>query len=99
MDKIYVVHCWEGTKDDGWYPWLDKKISNDFVKVCRFNMPNTKYPKMDEWILELKKQVIDLDENTYFVGHSIGCQAIMRYLESVDVKKIGGAKFLSKEKV
>ena len=33
------------------------------------------------------------DENTYFVGHSIGCQAIMRYLESVDVKKIGGVLF------
>ena len=95
MDKIYVVHCWDGTKDDGWYPWLDKKISNDFVKVYRFNMPNTKSPKMDEWISKLKKQVTDLDENTYFVGHSIGCQAIMRYLESVDVKKIGGVLFVA----
>ena len=25
--KIYIVHCWEGTKDDGWYPWLDKELS------------------------------------------------------------------------
>lgn len=95
MNKIYIVHCWDGTKDDGWYPWLDKKISNSDNEIIRFNMPNTANPKIEEWISELDKQVKQLDKHTYFVGHSIGCQTIMRYLEKQNVKKIGGILFVA----
>ena len=95
MNKIYIVHCWDGNKDDGWYPWLDKKISNKSNKVIRFNMPNTANPKIEEWVSELDRQVEELDEHTFFVGHSIGCQTIMRYLESKKVKKIGGILFVA----
>ena len=95
MNKIYLIHCWEGTKEDGWYPWLDKKIRNVNNKVFRFNMPDTNKPKIEKRVSELDKQVDDLDENTYFVGHSIGCQTIMRYLESKNVKKIGGILFVA----
>lgn len=90
MNKIYLVHCWDGTKDDGWYPWLDQKISNENNKIIRFNMPNTEKPTIEEWTSELNKQVDNLDENTYFIGHSIGCQTILRYLETKNVDKIGG---------
>ena len=90
MNKIYIVHCWDGTKDDGWYPWLDEKITSENNKVFRFNMPNTANPKIDEWVSFLDQQIDNLDENTYLVGHSIGCQTILRYLQSKDVTKIGG---------
>ena len=95
MNKIYIIHCWDGTKDDGWYPWLDSKISDKNNKVIRFNMPNTENPKIEEWVSELDKQVEILDENTYFIGHSIGCQTILRYLESKNVDKIGGILFVA----
>ena len=90
MNKIYIVHCWEGTKDDGWYPWLDKELSNNGNLVYRFNMPNTENPIIEEWVEFLDKQVKELDQNTFFVGHSIGCQTILRYLEGKDITKIGG---------
>lgn len=48
MNKIYIVHCWDGTKDDGWYPWLDKKISSNDNEVIRFNMSDTATPKIKE---------------------------------------------------
>lgn len=95
MNKIYLVHCWEGTKEDGWYPWLDKQLSNENNKVYRFNMPNTTTPIIEEWVSFLDKQVEILDDKTYFVGHSIGCQTIMRYLETKDISKIGGILFVS----
>ena len=66
MNKIYIVHCWDGNKDDGWYPWLDKKISNSFNRVIRFNMPNTANPKIEEWVSELDRQVEELDETYIF---------------------------------
>jgi len=95
MNKIYMVHCWDGTKDDGWYPWLDKELTNKGNKVFRFNMPNTANPKIEEWVSFLDKQVDSLDENTYFIGHSIGCQTILRYLETKEVTKIGGILFVA----
>ena len=95
MNKIFIIHCWDGTKDDGWYPWLDKELSNENNKVYRFNMPNTDKPKIEEWVSFLDKKVKILDENTYFIGHSIGCQTIMRYLQTKEINKIGGILFVS----
>ena len=95
MNKIYIVHCWDGTKDDGWYPWLDKNLSNDHNIVYRFNMPDTSNPEINKWVSFLNEQVGTLDNNTYFVGHSIGCQTILRYLQTKDVCNIGGILFVA----
>ena len=95
MNKIYIVHCWDGTKDDGWYPWIDKELSNENNTVFRFNMPNTEAPIIEEWVSFLDKQVDKLDKNSYFIGHSIGCQTILRYLESKEITKIGGILFVA----
>ena len=95
MNKIYIVHCWDGTKDDGWYPWLDKQLSNENNIVYRFDMPNTTSPDIDEWVSFLDSKVESLDENTFFVGHSIGCQTIMRYLQTKNMCKIGGILFVA----
>lgn len=95
MKTIYLVHCWDGTSNDGWYPWIDKELGNENTKVIRFDMPNTSTPKIEEWVAELNSKVNILDENTYFIGHSIGCQTIMRYLQTKDVTKIGGILFIT----
>lgn len=95
MNKIYLVHCWDGNKDDGWYPWIDSKISDENTEVIRLNMPDTTKPDINKWVSYLNKQVDQLDSNTYFLGHSIGCQTIMRYLEAKDVDKIGGILFVA----
>jgi len=95
MNKIYLVHCWDGNKDDGWYPWIDSKISDENTEVIRLNMPDTTKPDINKWVSYLNKQVDLLDSNTYFLGHSIGCQTIMRYLEAKDVDKIGGILFVA----
>jgi len=95
MNKIYIIHCWDGTKEDGWYPWLDKELSNKNNKVYRFNMPNTANPKIEEWVSFLDKQIETLDDKTYFIGHSIGCQTILRYLQTKDICKVGGILFVA----
>lgn len=95
MNKIYIIHCWDGTKEDGWYPWLDNELSNENNKVYRLNMPNTANPKIEEWVSFLDKQIETLDDKTYFIGHSIGCQTILRYLQTKDICKIGGILFVA----
>ncbi len=95
MKKVYIVHCWDGKCDDGWYPWLDNELTKKGIEVMRFNMPHTESPVIDEWVSELSKHVNVLDKDTFFIGHSIGCQTIMRYLEKKDVTEIGGILFVA----
>ena len=95
MKKVYLVHCWDGSSDDGWYPWLDSELKRYDIEVVRFDMPNTASPKIDEWVKTLDSKVNSLDGGTYFIGHSIGCQAIMRYLETLEVTNIGGILFVA----
>lgn len=91
MNNIFLVHCWEGTINDGWYPWLKERLEQNLNNIVHMeNMPNTNNPKINEWISKLDEQVKEIDENTYFIGHSIGCQTILRYLEKKNIKKIGG---------
>lgn len=52
-------------------------------------MPDTDNPKMEAWISILAEVVGQPDNETYFVGHSIGSQAILRYLERVEIP-VGG---------
>ena len=46
------------------------------------------------WVAEITKIVEAPDKDTYFIGHSIGCQAILRYLEKIN-SPVGGALFVA----
>jgi hypothetical protein len=47
---------------------------------------------MDKWVLHLAELVGKPTENDYFIGHSLGCITILRYLEQIEEsQKVGGA--------
>lgn len=59
-------------------------------------MPDPLHPKIDTWVAFLKEQVGVPDERTFFVGHSIGCQTILRFLETLPENvSVGGAVLLA----
>ena len=84
IKRVFIVHCWSGNPESYWYPWLKKELEINGFKVNVLSMPNADEPKIRTWVNFLKKNVKNPDENTYFVGHSIGCQAILRYLETLE---------------
>jgi len=93
--RVFIIHGWDGHPGEGWLLWLENELKNRGWKVVAPQMPNTEIPKIEEWVPFLSGLVKDPDENTFFIGHSIGCQTIMRYLESLDNKKVGGAVFVA----
>ena len=95
LKKVFMVHCWSGNSNVGWYPWLQKHLENNGVEVVALNMPNPDTPSIDEWVDTLSSSISILDEETYFVGHSIGCQTILRYLEKQELTNIGGILFVT----
>lgn len=91
MKKVYIIHGWDGYPEEAWIPWLKSKLEKQGLEVFAPAMPNTAAPKMDKWIPFLTNLVGSVDENTFFVGHSIGNQAILRFLQDLpENSKVGG---------
>jgi predicted alpha/beta hydrolase family esterase len=95
--RVFIVHYWHGTPEGCWYPWLKKELEKKGYEVIIPVMPDTDAPKINKWVAELKKSVGKPDKNTLFIGHSVGCQTIMRYLESMNKNdvKLGGIFFVA----
>ncbi len=98
MKKAYILHYWgEGVgPENSWYQWLKVELMVKGYEVIVPQMPNTDVPIIEERVEFLKELVGTPDENTLFVGHSIGCQTIMRYFETLPEKtNVKGAIFVA----
>jgi predicted alpha/beta hydrolase family esterase len=91
MNRVFIIHGWSGYPDEGWLPWLKKELISRVFEATTPAMPDPDYPKIGAWTHKLAEIVGDIDQEIYLVGHSIGCQTILRYLESVrEGKKAAG---------
>ena len=96
MKKLYLIHGWGGSAEGGWFDFLKKDLGKRGWDVEAFDMPDTEHPKIEDWVKHLEENVKDINEETYFLGHSIGCQTIMRFLEKLPKhQKIGGVIFIA----
>lgn len=84
MKTAYLVHGWDGNPNNCWFPWIKKELEKLGYKVKSLKMPNPKVPLIKSWVSTLEKEKID--EKTILIGHSIGCQTILRYLEKTNKK-------------
>ena len=94
MKRIFIIHGWEGSSESDWLPWLKSELEKLGHKVFVPNMPDTNTPVIEKWVGYLKSLVGTPDKDTYFIGGSIGCQTILRYLETISTP-VGGAIFIA----
>ncbi len=91
MTRVIVVHRWGGTPETDWYPWLKREVESLGGECLVLTMPNPNNPRLKEWVSTLKESVKEVNEQTYFVGHSIGCQTILRFIEGLPKSaEVGG---------
>lgn len=91
MNRCIIVHGWAGNPAHGWKPWLKSELEAAGWQVEAPLMPSPNTPKLDEWLTELARVVGTPDNHTYFVGHSLGCFAFLKYIEQLPAETtIGG---------
>ena len=96
IKRVIIVHGWEGSAGSDWFPWLKEELSKRGFKVVLRSIPDTDAPSIKTWVPFLTQLAKKADSNTYFVGHSVGCQTILRFLEKLDKSaKVGGAVFVA----
>lgn len=93
--RVFIIHGWGGNPHEAWLPWLKTELEKEGFVVEVPTMPQTNEPTIAVWVEYLAKTVGEPDNDTYFVGHSIGCQAIMRYLATLEDTKVGGCVFVA----
>ena len=89
--RVFIIHGWGGYPEEGWRPWVREKLVAKGFEVFLPAMPNTDHPKQHAWTNHLQNIVGKPDIETYFIGHSLGCISILRYLEILEPNtKVGG---------
>src|SRR6185437_15891306 len=87
MKRAVIVHCWGGGPDYAWYPWVAKQLEAKEFEVLVPEMPDTEEPKLNKWLPHLEEVIGEPDEELVLIGHSLGCAAVMRYLETLPEDK------------
>lgn len=78
-DQIVIVPRWSGTQDSDWYPWLRKQVDMR-IQVAELDVPSA--PMIDGCVASIQKTVGADHKKTLFIGHSVGCQAVLHYLKT-----------------
>ena len=94
--RVFIIHGWDGTPQEGWFPWLKQQLEERGFQVYVPQMPEANKPRIQNWVPALAAVVGTADKDSYFIGHSMGAQTIARYLESLpDGVRVGGAVFVA----
>lgn len=94
--RVIIAHGWDGHPHEGWFPWLQHELEQRGFDVFVPQLPDAENPRIEKWIPALAETVGTPDAQTYFVGYSMGCQAIARYLVTLpEGTTVGGAVFVA----
>ncbi len=92
VKRVFIIHGWSSSPYSGWIPWLKSELEQKGFEVYAPYMPEPDIPDIQEWTHLLEMGVGKPDKETFFVGHSIGCQTILRYLQHLKGnQQTGGA--------
>lgn len=87
--RVVIIHGYQGEPMRGFRPWLKIELEKKGFGVSVPAMPSPNEPRVGEWVETIEREVADAGEDCILVGHSLGCVAILRYLERAQKKAAG----------
>ncbi|QVR67724.1 alpha/beta hydrolase [Acinetobacter sp. BHS4] len=95
MRQIFVFHGYSASIEDHWFLDLKHQIENENITVTLIPFPDSENPDVEAWQKVLDQQIPKVDENTYFVAHSLGVITLLHFLQRHDYQNIGGMILVS----
>ncbi len=88
--RLAIIHRWSGSPEADWYPWLCDELRSleppPFDEIAVPAMPEPDRPDPEAWVPAvadwLGRDSAKL-AGTAVVGHSVGCQAVVRALATL----------------
>ncbi|MBT8493665.1 MAG: alpha/beta hydrolase [Deltaproteobacteria bacterium] len=78
MTRLVLAPRWSGTAAHDWYPWLDGQLDDQLVVISPDDPDNPEVERWPKRIAEILSADPDALAETVLIGHSVGCQAILR---------------------
>ena len=94
LKKIYITHGYTANSQKHWFPWLKERLEKQGFLVQVFDLPNSEKPTPESWLDFHQQHISEPDSQSYFIAHSLGCIATLRYLQSL-TSPIGGLILVS----
>lgn len=90
-ERAFIIHGYQGYPAEAWLPWLKVRLEERGYHVFLPAMPHPDRPTIPEWIDFIAKLVGKPDPRTVMVAHSLGCVAVLHYLETLgkDAMSVG----------
>jgi predicted alpha/beta hydrolase family esterase len=82
-ERAFIIHGYLGYPTEAWLPWLKAALEKRGYQVWLPAMPHPDRPTIREWIDFIGKLVGKPDAKTVMIAHSVGCLAVLHYLETL----------------
>ncbi len=79
---IYIIHGYKSDSKYGWFNSVAENLKKQGHKVVVLNLPNADKPTLKEWLEAMQKDITHIDNDTYFITHSLGGVATLHFLSS-----------------
>ena len=86
MKKALILHWWEWTSESHWFLWLAKQLELQWYETIVPDLPGTEFPVLEEQVDFLDQ--FSLGQGDLIVGHSLGCQVWLKYIEEQKLNNI-----------
>src|SRR3989338_5682223 len=83
MKSAFIIHGAHGSPDENWFPWLKKELESEGYEVFVPAFPTPKKQELREWLRVLSKVEKSVNEDSIFIGHSVGVAFILSILEKI----------------
>lgn len=78
--EVVLIHGYLGFPTNCWFPWLRHELEEKGFHVTAPAMPSPAFPNKKAWVETIKALDFKPSE-TILVGHSLGCLALLNYLQ------------------
>jgi len=93
---VVIIHGWDASPEANWFQWLRRELEAAGIHVSVPAMPDAAVPDINRWIQTIKEVVPEVNEQVFFVGHSLGCITIAHFLQALpESQKAGGCVFVA----
>ncbi len=94
MRSVFIFHGTGGYPEENWFPWLKKQLEGHNCEVIIPQFPTPENQTSETWFKVFDSYKDHIDEDTIFIGHSLGGSFLLRVLESLS-KPIKAAFFVA----
>jgi len=79
--NVFIFHGTMGSPEANWFPWLERELKGLGIEVYVPKFPTPKGQSLDSWLKAFEPYQKHVNQDSVFVGHSMGPGFFLRLLE------------------